>query len=76
MPNRTRQNKSTIEIPAPQFDLYEFVTLNLNEQERTVKVVRRWLDLEDDQWWYKIQGSELLYPENAFSILREFPNAN
>ena len=81
MPNKTRQNRLTIEISAPQFDLYEFVTLYWNEQERTVKVVRRWFDLEDDQWWYgifgekassqkmphTIQGSEVLYPENAFS---------
>lgn len=67
MPNRTRRNRLTIEIPAPQFDLYEFLTLYWNEQERTVKVVRRWFDLEDDRWLYKIQGSEVLYPETAFS---------
>ncbi|WP_009630411.1 hypothetical protein [Synechocystis sp. PCC 7509] len=68
MPNNIRQNKSTIEIPAPQFDVYEFATLYWNEQERTVKVVRRWFDLEDNQWWYKIHDSEVLYPENAFSL--------
>jgi len=71
MPNRTSQNKLTIEIPVPQFDLYEFLTLNLNEQERTVKVVRRWFDLEDHQCWYKIHSSEGLYPENALSVLTE-----
>lgn len=62
MPNRV------IEIPAPQFELYEFVTLHWNEQERQVKVVRRWFNLDDNQWCYKIQGSEILYPENAFSV--------
>jgi hypothetical protein len=71
MPNRTSQNKLMIEIPAPRFDLYEFLTLYWNEQERTVKVVRRWFDLEDNRWWYKIQGSEVLYPENAFSVPTE-----
>lgn len=83
MPNKTRQNKLMIEIPAPQFDLYEFLTLYWNEQERTVKVVRCWFDLEDNQWWYgifgekassqkmphKIQNSEVLYPEKAFSVV-------
>ena len=60
-------NNSTIEITAPKFDLYELVTLNLNEQEQHTKVVRRWFDLEDNFWWYKIQGSETLYPENALA---------
>ena len=69
MPNRTRQNKLTIEIPAPKFDHYEFLTLYWNEQEQTVKVVGRWFDLDDNQWWYKIQDSEMLYPESAFSTL-------
>lgn len=73
MPNKIDQNKLMIEIPAPQFDLYEFLTQYLNEQERTVKVVRRWFDLEDNQWWYKIQDSEVLYPEN---VLRRLPNAD
>jgi len=76
MPNNTSLTKLTIEISAPQFDLYEFLTLNWNEQERTVKVVRRWFDLEDNQWWYKIQGSEILYPENALSVLRQLPYAD
>ncbi len=71
MPNRSSQNKVTIEIPASKFDLYELVTLNLNEQERTVKVVRRWFNLEDNFWWYKIHSSEGLYPENALSVLTE-----
>ncbi len=85
MPNKTRQSNLTIQISAPQFDLYEFLTLYWNEQERTVKVVRRWFDLEDNQWWYgifgekvssqkmphKIQGSEILYPEKAFSVSTE-----
>ena len=69
MPNRTHQNKLMIEISAPQFDLYEFVTLYWNEQERKVKVVRRWFDLDDNQWWYRIQESEVLYPENALSLV-------
>lgn len=69
MLNRTRQNKLTIEVPAPQFDLYEFLILYWHGQEQTVKVVRRWLDLEDNQWWYKVQGSEILYPEKAFSLV-------
>ena len=67
MPNRIERNRLTIEIPAPPFNLYEFLTLYWNEQERTVKVLRRWFNLEDDRWLYKIQGSEVFYPENAFS---------
>ena len=60
-------NNPTIEISAPKFDLYELVTLNLNEQEQHTKVVRHWFDYEGDLWWYKIQGSEALYPENALT---------
>ena len=71
MPNRTHQNKLTVEIPAPQFDLYEFLTLYWNEQERTVKIVGRWFDLDEHLWWYKIHSSEVLYPENAFSVPTE-----
>ncbi len=71
MPSSISQNKSTIEISAPKFDLYEFLTLHWNEQERTVKVVRRWFDLDDNQWWYKVQNSEVLYPENAFSLVED-----
>ena len=62
-------NNPTIEISAPKFDLYEFLTLYWNEQERRVKVVRRWFDLEDNQWWYTVQDSEVLYPEKAFSVI-------
>ncbi len=71
MPNKIDQNKLMIEIQAPKFDVYEFLTQYLNEQERTVKVVRRWFDLDDSQWWYKIQESEVLTVENAFSVLTE-----
>lgn len=60
-------NNPTIEISAPKFDLYELVTLNLNEQEQHTKVVSCGVDLEDNFWWYKIQGSETLYPENALA---------
>ncbi len=73
MPNKIDQSNLTIQISAPQFDQYEFLTLYWNEQEQTVKVVRRWFDLEDNQWWYKIQDSEVLYPEN---VLRQLPNAD
>ena len=69
MPNRTSQNELMIEIPAPRFDLYELLTLYWNKQEQTVKVVRRWFNLEDERWWYKIQGTEVLYPENALSLV-------
>ncbi len=61
-------NNPSIQIQAPKFELYELVTVNWNEQEQTVKVVRRWLDFEDEQWWYKIEGSERLYPESAFTV--------
>ena len=66
MPNRTHQNKLTIEIPAPKFDHYEFLTLYWNEQERTVKVVGRWFDLTEHLWWYKIQESEVLDLRKCF----------
>ncbi len=58
-----------IEVPSPKFDLYEQVVFYWEEKERKVTIVRHWLDLEDEQWWYKVRGSEQLYPEGAFGLL-------
>lgn len=57
----------TIQVQAPKFELYESVVLYWNEREQVTQIVRRWLNLDDGGWWYKIQSSEQLYPENAFS---------
>lgn len=40
-------DKPQLQIRAPRFELYELVTLHWNNQERPIKVVRRWLDLDD-----------------------------
>lgn len=58
-----------IQVSSPKFDLYGQVVLYWNEKEHSTTIVRRWLDLEDGCWWYKVRGSEQLYPENAFDLL-------
>lgn len=58
----------TIQVQAPKFELYESVILYWNEREQVTQIVGRWHDLDDGSWWYKIQSSEKLYPENAFSF--------
>ncbi len=58
-------DRSTITIPAPQFELFEFIVLCWNDQEHHTKVTRRWLDLDDGCWWYQVQGLEQLFPEDA-----------
>lgn len=55
-----------IQVRAPKFELYQQVILYWNRQEHLRQIVRRWLDLEDGCWWYKVQGSEPLYPEDVF----------
>lgn len=50
-----------LQVRAPKFELYQLIVLYWNEQEHVTQIVRRWLDLEDDQWWYKVQGSEQQY---------------
>ena len=57
-----------IQVRAPKFELYQLVVLYWNEQEHVTQIVRRWLDLEDGYWWYKVQELEQLYPEDAFGV--------
>jgi hypothetical protein len=45
-------------IKAPEFDLYEFVTLYWEGEAIKTKVVRRWLDYDDGEgrWHYELHG--------------------
>ena len=64
----------TIQIRAPKFELYELVTLHWNNQERSTKIVRRWLDIDDggEGYWYKVAGDDQqFYPEGALEPRRE-----
>lgn len=50
-----------INIPVPEFDLYEFVTLYWNEKAYPTKIVARWYDLDRQNWWYKVANNEQFY---------------
>ncbi len=53
---------NNIDIPAPDFALYEFVTLHWNEKAYSTKIVARWYDLDHQNWWYKVANDERFYP--------------
>jgi hypothetical protein len=58
-----------IEIPKPEFELYQSVFLDMNEQGIT-QIVSRWYEFDKTQWWYRVKGKEgSFYPECAFSQL-------
>lgn len=50
-----------INIPAPKFHLYEFVTLYWNEKTYSTRIVARWYDLDRQNWWYKVANNEQFY---------------
>ena len=52
----------------PKFELYHLVTLHWNGQERQTKVVKRLFDPDDGAegyWFYRVNGSQNLYPESV-----------
>ena len=51
-----------VEIPAPQFDVYQTVMITWNG-EHEVKVLKRWFDFEDESWWYEFSGWKGKYPQ-------------
>lgn len=57
----------TIEVSAPKFELYEEVIVFWDEREFSGKIVKRWLDLDDEVWWYQINSSARLYPQSALA---------
>lgn len=59
-----------LSVRAPKFDLYEFVTLYWNDQALSGKVVKRWLDLDEELWLYQLAGvdSDRLFPEAALAV--------
>jgi hypothetical protein len=63
--------RPTIEVKAPKFDLYEFVTVYWNGETIKGKVVYRILHLDDNETWlYEISAKpERLYPEHAIERL-------
>lgn len=60
-----------ISVPAPKFDLYEIVKLHWNERTAQGRVVKRWLDFNEQLWFYELAdiGSERLFPEEALDFI-------
>lgn len=56
--------QKTVDIPAPEFEIYERVNLSWNGEHET-KIVARWYDYDKQQWWYKCQNQgERFYPQD------------
>ena len=51
----------TVNIPAPQFVLYESVILYWNEREIATSIVARWYEFDRQSWWYKVSNDERFY---------------
>jgi hypothetical protein len=51
----------TVNIPAPQFVLYQSVILHWNEGEIPTSIVTRWYDFDHQSWWYKVSNDERFY---------------
>ena len=59
-------DRPTITIPAPKFELYQLVTLHWNDEAHPTKVTRRWFDADDGCWHYETTVDQLrLYPEDV-----------
>ncbi len=50
-----------IDIPAPKFELHEFVILHWNNITSQSKIVARWYDLDHQTWWYKVANDDKFY---------------
>ena len=61
----------SIEIPAPDFGLNQFVTLYWNDEEIKTRIVARWYDLDHQNWWYKIANSEIFYSADVLEKRQE-----
>ncbi|MGF1566871.1 MAG: hypothetical protein ACFCVD_02150 [Nodosilinea sp.] len=60
--------QSTIQAKAPRFELFEDVRLFWNEQQLATRIVRRWLDWDDDCWWYEVAGNSSHVPETVLGV--------
>lgn len=61
-----------ITVIAPEFDLYEFVTLYWEGEAIKTQITRRWLDYDDREgcWYYEIQGKKNPHdPRGWFSAI-------
>lgn len=61
MPTKTKR-PTTIKIPAPEFELYELVTLYWNELEYKTKIVELRYSLAQDLWTYQTSASSHFHP--------------
>jgi hypothetical protein len=65
-----------MEVKPPNFDQYESVQLHWEGVTHETRVVRRWLDLDDNGgcWWYEVAlFEEQKFPESAIeSWVEEF----
>jgi hypothetical protein len=60
-----------ISVRAPKFDLYEIVSLHWNDRTGQGRIVKRWLDFNDELWFYQLDGigSSRLCPEDALEFI-------
>jgi hypothetical protein len=57
----------TIQVKAPKFEQYETVWLNWNSCILATQVLQRWLNLEDECWWYELRELSPRFPEDALT---------
>lgn len=44
----------TIQVPAPKFEMCEFVTLHWNSVQYPTRITQCWFRLDSQEWLYKI----------------------
>lgn len=49
-------NMNELTVTAPQFDLYEPVTVQWDGVTHHCRVVCRWLDLDNGRWFYELDN--------------------
>lgn len=61
----TQLDEGYIRIPAPKFELHQFVTLHWNGCEYNTRIVERLFNLDDQCWLYQVGGSEKYYSSDV-----------
>ena len=60
----------TVQVPAPKFEMHEFVTLHWNSMKYPTRIVQCWFRLSSQEWWYQIAQVS-----NELDTDRLFPDA-
>lgn len=55
-----------IHIPAPKYEMHEFVTLHWNLQAYPTRIVRCWYRLDTEDWWYQVAAVSNEIEEDRF----------